>query len=313
MKLTVVSTLYNSARYLDEFVRRMSAAASAVTDDFEIILVNDGSPDTSIDIALGFHASDPRIKVVDLSRNFGHHKAVMAGLSFSSGRYIFLIDCDLEESPELLSDFYHKLANQDSVDVYYGVQKKRKGGLVERIGGEFFYRLFNMMSKLKLPKGPLTVRIMTQRYVKALICHTEEELFLAGLFESTGFRQEQITVNKSGRKTTSYSFWKRLRLMVAGITSFSSFPLYISFYVGNVISLAALSYAAYLAIRKIFSPGMIIEGWTSLMISVWFLGGVILISCGMIGLYLSRVYHEVKRRPNFIVRQDYGFHPHSDS
>ena len=313
MQLSIVSTLYQSAPYLNEFIERIAATAASITEDYEIILVNDGSPDDSVDMAIGFHENDARVKVIDLSRNFGHHRAVMTGLSFTSGRYVFLIDCDLEEDPELLQSFYETITHQDSVDVYFGVQIKRKGSLVERFGGDLFYRLFNRLSKLNLPRGPLTIRIMTARYVQALTMHSEEELFLAGLFESTGFVQKQIEVNKKAKPGSTYSIWKRLQLFVTGITSFSSFPLLVSFYVGSVISFSSIAYAVYLFTRKLLNSSMLIEGWTSVMISIWFLGGAILISCGMIGIYLSRVYYEVKRRPKFIVKQFYGIdkEPHA--
>ena len=306
MHLSIVSTLYKSADHLDEFCRRIKSAAERITDDFEIILVNDGSPDQSLSLAIDFHRKDSRFRVIDLSRNFGHHRAVMTGLCYATGDFVFLIDCDLEEDPELLGDFYRKIASQNDVDVFYGVQDKRKGGVTEKLGGSLFYRTFNLVAKLQLPANPLTIRIMSKRYVCELIRHTEQELFMAGVFEITGFEQQHVVVKKGAKDETSYSFLKRVSLLVTGITSFSSFPLLFSFYIGNLISFAALVAAAYLIFRKLLNPDMIIAGWTSLMISVWFLGGVILISCGMIGLYLSKVYNEVKSRPNYIVRKIYG-------
>lgn len=306
MQLSIVSTLYKSEAHLAEFIERMVQAAKQITQDFELILVNDGSPDRSLEIALSARDEDDRIKIIDLSRNFGHHRAIMTGLRYTSGKSVFLIDSDLEEKPELLGEFYSRLASHPDVDVFFGVQEKRKGGLVERIGGDIFYRFFNKLTHMNLPRSPLTIRAMSSRFVSALCTCEEKELFLAGLFELTGFRQEEIYVQKTSRLDTSYGFWKRLKLLVTAITSFSSFPLLVFFYIGNIISVGAISYALFLFIRKFLNPSLVIEGWTSLMVSVWFLGGVILISCGMIGLYLSRVYNEVKRRPNYIVRDSFG-------
>src|SRR5256885_14440017 len=145
MKLSIVTTLYYSAPYLDEFYDRACAAAEKFTRDFEIILVNDGSPDNSLEVALSIYQKDHRVKVIDLSRNFGHHKAMMTGLAHASGELVFLIDCDLEEEPELLERFHRELI-ASGADVVYGVQQKRKGDLFERVSGTLFFKLFNALS-----------------------------------------------------------------------------------------------------------------------------------------------------------------------
>jgi putative glycosyltransferase len=305
MHLSIVTTLYRSVPYIYEFYQRMSNAASKVTKDYEIVFINDGSDDESLEKAVEIHRNDHKVKVVDLSRNFGHHKAIMAGLSQAKGENIFLIDCDLEEDPELLEVLHAKLNEAEDADVVYGIQRSRKGGFVEKKGGELFYKLFNRLSGLSLQQNPLTIRIMTRRYVNALLVHEEEELFLAGLFEITGFKQIPLEVNKKSRQGSTYTFKNRLRMLTRGITSFSSFPLLVSFYIGGAISITSFLFMVYLLIiRLIYNEGIIV-GWTSVMISIWFLGGVILLSCGMIGIYLSRVYYEVKRRPNYIIRKVY--------
>lgn len=305
MHLSIVTTLYRSAPYIEEFYTRVSNAARNITGDYEIIFVNDGSDDNSLEEAVEIYQRDNKVKIVDLSRNFGHHKAIMAGLGHADGEYIFLIDCDLEEDPELLKKMYRNISTTENLDVVYGVQATRKGGLVEKKGGEYFYRLFNRLSGLSLVQNPLTIRIMSKRYVKALLLHTEEELFLAGVFEITGFNQQPMQVIKKNRSGSTYDFKNRLRLFIRGITSFSSFPLLLSFYTGATISLISFLFMIYmLLVRIIYNEG-VIAGWTSLMVSIWFLGGAILLSCGMIGIYLSRIYYEVKRRPNHIVRKVY--------
>ena len=306
MHLSIVTTLYRSAPHIKEFYTRISNAARNITDDYEIIFVNDGSDDNSLEVAVEVHQSDSKVKVVDLSRNFGHHKAIMAGLGHAKGEYVFLIDCDLEEDPELLEKMYNHINTTENVDVVYGVQTTRKGGLVEKKGGEYFYRLFNKLSGLSLIQNPLTIRIMSKRFVKALLLHTEEELFLAGIFEITGFNQQAIPVEKKNRSGSTYGFMKRLHLFTSGITSFSSFPLLISFNTGAAISLVSFIFMAYLLLVRVIYYDGIIAGWTSMMVSIWFLGGVILLSCGMIGIYLSRIYYEVKGRPNYIIRKIYN-------
>ena len=179
MHLTIVTTLYRSVPYIYEFYQRMSNAAGKVTKDYEIVFINDGSDDESLEKAVEIHRNDHKVKVVDLSRNFGHHKAIMAGLSQAKGENVFLIDCDLEEDPELLEMLYMKLNEAEDADVVYGIQRFRKGGFVEKKGGELFYKLFNRLSGLSLQQNPLTIRNMTRRYVNALLAHEEEELLLA--------------------------------------------------------------------------------------------------------------------------------------
>jgi putative glycosyltransferase len=146
---------------------------------------------------------------------------------------------------------------------------------------------------------------MSKRYVEALLMHTEDELFLAGVFEITGFNQLAMEVEKKNGTGSTYSFMERLRLFTRGITSFSSFPLLISFYIGAAISLASFIYMVYLLLIKFIYDEGVIAGWTSMMISIWFLGGVVLLSCGMIGIYLAKIYYEVKKRPNYIIRKVY--------
>src|SRR6266498_3016010 len=145
MTLSIVTTLYDSAPYLEQFYVRVCAAAEQITQDYEIILVNDGSPDNSLDIALSIYLRDKRVRVIDLSRNFGHHKAMMTGLAHARGDLVFLLDSDLEEEPELLNTFYEKL-QQTGADVVFGVQEKRKGRLLERVSGLVFFKLFNLLS-----------------------------------------------------------------------------------------------------------------------------------------------------------------------
>src|SRR5690606_17673266 len=162
MKLSIVATLYRSSSFIDEFYARcVTAAESLYGDDFEIILVNDGSPDDSLARAVALHERDRRVKVIDLSRNFGHHKAMMAGLAYSSGDFVFLLDSDLEEQPEWLANFYDELTRTDGIeamDVVFGVQRKRKGNWFERVSGSVFFKVFNYLSEAEIPKNLVTAR-----------------------------------------------------------------------------------------------------------------------------------------------------------
>jgi len=302
MKLSIVATLYHSALYLNEFHKRASTVAERMTGgDYEIILVNDGSPDNCLDLALSITEIDPKVVVVDLSRNFGHHKAMMTGLAYAKGDRVFLIDSDLEEEPEWLEAFALQM-DQELCDVVYGVQQRRKGGWFERWSGLFFYRLFNALTGLSLPENIVTARLMTRRYVLALLSHKEREVFMAGLWHITGFDQRQHGVVKHSTSESTYTFQKKMSLLVNSVTSFSNTPLISIFYIGILISSFALIYIVYLATNW-FLLEKPLSGWTSVMASIWLLGGMIISFIGVIGIYLSRIFSETKQRPYTIVRQ----------
>ena len=304
MKLSIVTTLYRSAPYVDEFHRRASAEASAlVGGDYEIVLVNDGSPDDSLERAVALSERDPRVVVVDLSRNFGHHKAMMTGLAYARGDQTFLLDSDLEEEPEWLRPFNAQMGSE-GCDVVYGIQAKRKGGFVERISGWAFYRLFRMLTGIPQPNNVATARLMSRRYVNALISHKETELNIGGLWVVTGFKQARQIIHKHSTSPTTYSFSRKFGHLVNAITSFSSLPLVFTFYAGLTISISAMAYIAYLIFLYFFvaSPP---EGYTSIVASTWLFSGLIIFFLGVQGIYLSKIFSEVKQRPYTIVRHVY--------
>lgn len=306
MRLSIVATLYQSAQHLQEFHARCSSAAQALAgDDYEIVLVNDGSPDDSLARAIRLTEADPKVVVVDLSRNFGHHKAMMTGLAHARGDEVFLIDSDLEEPPECLLTFAEQLHANESCDVIYGVQEQRKGGWFERWSGGLFWTLINRLSELSLPANVITARLMTRRYVDALLRHEEREVFMAGLWHITGFLQMAVIVQKLSSGRSTYTFRRKLSLLVNSVTSFSVLPLVAIFYLGLIIFSFACCYTAYLVISSLFFS-YTMAGWTSVMVSIWLLGGLILSCMGIIGIYLSKVFSESKRRPYTIVRSIYG-------
>lgn len=305
MKLSVVTTLYQSASYIREFHRRATVAARALVEaDYEIVFVNDGSPDRSLELAVQLTADDPHVVVIDLSRNFGHHKAMMTGLAHARGERIFLLDSDLEEEPEWLPVFARQM-EQQGCDVVYGVQSRRKGGWFERWSGWWFYRLFRLLTGMALSESAVTARLMTRVYVDALLRHQEREMFIPGLWQITGFAQHACAVQKHHTSASTYTFGRKISLLVNSITSFSNAPLVGIFYVGIVISLLALIYICYLVTDWLLHEGVLI-GWTSVIASIWLLGGMIISFIGIVGIYLAKVFSEVKQRPYTIVRRIYG-------
>jgi len=301
MKLSIVTTLYQSAPYVAEFHQRVSDQARAlVGEDFEIVMVNDGSPDDSLDRALALHRADPHVVVVDLSRNFGHHKALMTGLAHSQGERIFLIDSDLEESPEWLGEFAAEM-QATNADVVFGMQANRRGGFVERVTGHWFYALFRLLTGVQQPDNIVTARLMTRRYVDALVAHRERELNIGGLWVSTGFRQVGRMVVKRASSPTTYTLARKVGHLVNAVTSFSSLPLVLAFYLGAALSSTAALFIAYLLFRYFFVSAPP-DGYTSILASIWLFSGVIVMVLGVQGIYIAKIFSEVKQRPYTIVR-----------
>jgi putative glycosyltransferase len=304
MKLSIVATLYCSAAHILEFYERSTKSArQLVGEDYEIVLVNDGSPDDSLEIAVKLTETDPKVLVVDLSRNFGHHKAMMTGLANASGETIFLIDSDLEEEPEWLLDFDRQM-QVEKCDVVYGVQKYRKGGVFEYWSGHCFYALFNLLTNMDLPENTATARLMKRCYVDALLRHEEREVFMPGLWHITGFKQSSQEIKKHHTSTSTYTLRKKIALFINAATAFSNVPLIGTFYIGIFIVGISIIYICFLIFHWLFSVTPV-SGWTSVIASVWLLGGLIMSSIGVIGIYLSKIFSEVKRRPYTITRNIY--------
>ncbi|MCP3445723.1 glycosyltransferase family 2 protein [Bradyrhizobium sp. CCGUVB14] len=300
MKLSIVTTLYRSEATIDEFYRRAVAAAEPITQNIEIVMVNDGSPDNSLSRAVALHKADPRVVVVDLSRNFGHHKALMTGLTHATGDLIFLIDSDLEEEPELLAPFYARHMEGDC-DVVFGVQTARRGGWFERTTGTLFFSLVNILSDHSIPRNVVVARLMTRDYVRALIRHRDREFLIAHLWQMTGFRQVQLPVKKLSESPTTYSVRMRVAMAVKFLTTTSTKLLYGVLYLGLCIFVLSTLAIGYYVCRYLLS-GIGVDGYTSIIVSIWFFGGLTTLILGILGIYIANVVAEVKRRPYTVVR-----------
>jgi putative glycosyltransferase len=300
MKLSIVTTLYESTPFIEDFYRRASHVAKQITDDYEIVMVDDGSPDDSLQIALSLVQRDPRVRVVELSRNFGHHKALMVGLSYAKGELVFLIDVDLEEAPELLESFHDQLIRVDC-DVVFGYQTQRKGGFIERSGGRFAWYLIDKLYSTKIPPNQCTVRLMRRDYVDALLQHREANTVIGGLWVITGFRQIGVPITKGHRPGASYTLARRLLALLNGVTSFSTTPLILMVYMGMLFSAASFMFGMFVILQKLIYNSAV--GWASLIVSIWFMGGIIVFCLGVIGIYISRIFVETKNRPYVLVRK----------
>jgi putative glycosyltransferase len=310
VKLSIVTTLYRSADTIEAFYERTMKAAQAITSDIEMILVNDGSPDDSLGLALQLHQRDPRVTVIDLARNFGHHKAMMTGLGHATGELIFLIDSDLEESPEDLARF-HEVLKREACDVVYGMQDNRRGGFFERTTGTVFFAILDALGDRPVPRNLVTSRLMTRGYVNALVRHRDREFVISDLWEVTGFRQIAIVVKKLSLSPSTYSLRSRIELAVKHVTTTSTRLLYFVLYTGILIfGFSGILILFYL--MRYFTSGIGVGGFTSLIISIWFLGGLITFILGILGIYIANIMAETKRRPYTVVRRIYRVNAAAD-
>ena len=301
-RVSIVTTMYRSRPFLERFLAEcQSALANMQCADFEIVLVNDGSPDDSLAYAVARRKDIPQLVVVDLSRNFGHHYAMQAGISHARGDLVFIIDCDLEVSPSILPEFASKLEASGS-DMVYGYQEARKGGFFEKASGGFFYKAFNFLSDIKIPENVATERVMTRRYVRALLQLGDRNLFLGGMMSWTGFQQLGMPVKKTQREgRSSYTLLGRIHLMVNAVSSFSAQPLVWMFNIGLTITTLSFLYVFYLVARKILFADSLL-GFTSMVALTTLSLGIMTTALGVIGIYLGKVFTQVQNRPTYIVK-----------
>lgn len=303
MKISVVTTLYHSKPYVKEFYSRILKVINEINCDYEIIFVNDGSPDDSLEEVLELHRENENIIVVELSKNFGQHKAMMTGMKYATGDYVLIIDVDLEEKPELLKQYWEEINNNES-DVVYGVIQNKYCGIIKKHTSKIFYRLLNYMSNEDMPVDISFSRLMKKEYVKSLLKFTEREMYIGGLWHIAGYKQTPVFIEKTYKGVSSYTFKKKMDMLINAVTAFSNKPLVMIFNLGMFISGVSIFYATFLIIKKLFF-GIAMSGWTSIMVTMWFLFGITILCVGIVAIYLSKIFIEVKRRPYTIVKQIY--------
>jgi putative glycosyltransferase len=306
LKISVVTSLYRSAPYLEELHRRITKTIAAMrAAQYEIIFVNDASPDDDLAVARRLAATDPHLVVIDLSRNFGQHSALMTGVRYASGDLVYALDSDLEEEPEWMAQFHAEMV-RTGCDVVFGVNTtvSAKGGVPYRLGRRLFYAMLKLSSGVKFPEDVCTARLMTRRYVDALLQYGEREMFLAGIWHMVGFSQLPVGVRKIQGSTSTYTVPKLIALFVNGVTSFSTRPLVAVSVAGIVLSMIAVLFTGWVAVRQLFF-GVATEGWASVMAGVLLVGGATMFFNGLIAIYVAKIFLEVKQRPLTTIREIY--------
>lgn len=304
--LSIVVPLYNEEDNLDTLFSRLLGVVNKLSMTYEIVCINDGSRDRTLECAVAYSMRNSNIKIINLSRNFGKEIALTAGIDYSKGQAVIPIDADLQDPPELIIQLVEKW--KEGFDVVYATRRSRQGETwLKRFTAKAFYQVIGKMSQVSIPQNTGDFRLLDRRVVEALKRFPERNRFMKGLFSWVGFKQTAIFFDREPRHQglTSWSMWKLWNFALDGITSFSLIPLKLWTYVGLSFASFAFLYASYLIIRT-FLYGVDVPGYASIMVFVLFLGGVNLIGLGILGEYLGRVYEEVKGRPLYLVRDTYG-------
>jgi putative glycosyltransferase len=306
MKISVVAPLYKSAPYIEALYRRCVDSIASIESpryEYEIIFVNDGSPDDGVAIARRIATRDSSVVVIDLARNYGHDRAVMVGLQNAGGDLVFVLDSDLEDEPEWIVRFLEEMLRTGS-DVVYGVQSNRKRGLAYRMGRRLFFTAMRLLSDGSYPENTLNARLMTRRYVDAVLQFKEREISIDGIWHMCGFSQVPLKVIKYARSPTSYTTRRLLSIVINGITSFSTRPLIAIAIIGAAMCLLAFTYTALIVVQRVLY-GVHVDGWASIMAAVLTIGGLTIFCNGVIAIYIAKIFLEVKQRPLAIVKEVY--------
>lgn len=311
--LSIVVPVYGCRECLIELCRRIDAAvAHQVTQNYEVVLVNDASPDLAWSVIEQLATADPRIRGINLSRNFGQHCAITAGLDQSRGDWVVVMDCDLQDQPEEIPKLYE--AAQSGYDVVVGIRTHRRDSLFKRVSSRLFYRIFDYFTGTKVKNSIANFGIYSRKAVQG-ICSLREQHRSFGLFAIwVGFRRLEISVAHAQREVgeTSYTLQKLVRLAMDSILAHSNTLLWVSVKLGLLISAASLFMGLWLIIRYL-TWGIPLAGWTSLMVTIFFSTGLIIGCIGIMGLYIGKIFDEVKGRPLYIIASttfETKIHPH---
>lgn len=311
VEISIIVPFYNEEPNIDQLFERLLTVLNDLQLPYEVICVDDGSRDNTLECLIDYHQRYPMIKVLSLSRNFGKDIALTAGLENAQGQAIIPIDADLQDPPELIEKLIAKW--REGYDVVYGKRRSRQGeSWIKRFTANVFYRVIGRISTVPIPRDTGDFRLLDRRVVDALKKMPERTRFMKGLFAWVGFKQTYVLYDRPNRLqgTTKWNYWKLWNFALDGITSFSSIPLKVWSYLGIVLSILAFMYGSFLIIRTLIF-GIDVPGYASLMVTALFVGGVQLISLGVIGEYLGRIYEEVKQRPLYLIRERYGFNNNS--
>ena len=304
--ISIVVPVFNETEIIEVFYQRCQKVFDYIDEyKFEIIFVDDGSEDDSYKKMTDLANSDKNVKIIKFSRNFGHQTAITAGLDIADGAAVVVIDADLQDPPEVVTDFIKKW--EEGYDVVYGVREKREGeSRMKLFTASIFYRILKVLTRVDIPVDTGDFRLLSHRGVLRLRELREHDRFVRGLVSWIGFKQTAVYYRRQERYAgeTKYPYRKMIKFALDGITSFSSIPLKLATFLGYITSAIALLYALSVFIQKLF--GITVPGWATIMVGMLFLGGVQLICIGIMGEYIARIFNQTKERPMYIVEEIYS-------
>ena len=306
--ITILAPVKDEEEAIALFVGRVRAVLDALGEaqGWEILFIDDGSRDATLAAIMAEHRADPRVRCISLSRIFGKEAALSAGLDHATGQVVIPLDVDLQDPPEVIGIMLARW--REGYDVVYGVRRNRSSdSLPKRLTADLYYRAHNYLSADKIPEHAGDFRLLDRKVVDVIRLMPERNRFMKGLFAWAGFRQAAVEYDRVQRDvgTTKFNYWKLWTLALDGITSGSTLPLRVWSYLGGVVAVGALIYAIYVVIRT-FIHGGDVPGYPSLMVATLFLGGVQLLSLGVLGEYVGRILVETKHRPIYVVRETIG-------
>ena len=304
--ISVVVPVFNEQVNIKELYRRLFVVLENLNKSWEIVFIDDGSKDESFGVIKDLHQKDPRVKALKFSRNFGQHIAITAGINYAEGDLVILMDADLQDPPEEIPRLYEKF--KEGYDIVYAIRKTRKDPFLKKLASKAFYRIFKLIGNVEISLNTGIFRIISRQAVNEIKRCREKTRFITALMDWTGFSCIGVEIERQARYSgkSKYSFFQSLKLAIDGIISFSHFPLKITTFIGFLIAVFSFLIGAYMLIQKLFF-GAPILGYTSIIVSVLFLGGVQLIMIGILGEYVGRIYTEIQNRPMYIVKNKIGF------
>jgi len=307
MDYSIIVPLYNEEEVIEECHKRLSETMESCGGLYEIIFVNDGSRDRTMEIARDIAGADSHIKIISFSRNFGHQNAITAGMNRAAGKAVVVIDADLQDPPYVIPDMIAKW--KEGYEVVYGKRVERKGETAFKKGSaKGFYRFMNMLSDVNIPADAGDFRLLDRKVIEALKTLPERNRYVRGLVSWVGFKQTAVEYVREGRFAgkTKYPLRKMLKFATDGVASFSYKPLKISTVIGVILAICSFAYLIYVLYLRLFTDATV-SGWASLAVISLFFNGVVLIILGIIGEYIGRIYDEAKGRPLYIIGETKGF------
>jgi dolichol-phosphate mannosyltransferase len=303
---SVVIPVHDEQESLQELHRRLADVIPRLDGEVEVLLVDDGSTDLSYPIMLELHARDPRFKVVNLARNFGHQLAITAGIELARGNAVIVMDGDLQHPPELLPELAARW--REGYDVVYGVMTERPEGWLKRVTARAYYRILRRLASVEIPAAAGDFRLADRRVIDAFRAMPERNRFVRGMFAWLGFRQIAVpyAVPERFAGSSKYTLRRMIRLATDGLVSFSTAPLRLALDVGFIVSALAFLFGIATLIAKL-AGAYVVPGWLTIVLVTSFIGGIQLIVIGVVGEYVGRIYDEVKARPLYLVRELHGF------